>query len=638
MASSRRVTIAVLVGLGAFALYFSTLLPGFDFGDTPSFQVMAGSAAITPRDGYPLYFAFGSLFTWLTPDPAYALNLASAAAAAIGCGLTALLAFELSGSLLASITAAVAFGGSYTFWSQSVIAEVYALHIALVALTLLLLLHWEQRPGVGRLALFFAAYAAAFGNHLSMILLLPGCTLFLLLAAPGGWRRVVTPRIIVLAAGIAAVAAFQYWWNLRTLWLLAQPPSTLTEALRTFWFDVTKSDWRDTMVLEVPPSMTLERIRMYGFDLMQQFGWLFPAVAVVGFYRLARQHGTRAVLLGAAFAVNLIFALGYSVGDSHVFFLPSHLMIALLVAPGLVHLEHLVAGLIAATTSSTIVRTAARRLVLLLALAVAGVHLYREYPALDRSGDRRPQQLLDALAAGLTDRNAVLFTDLNWQVQNGLTYYAAKTRTNLAVAGLNDVLLYAPALFADNHAIDRDVVVTTRARDRLITSYGPLFAFDADERASAPRLSDIVQALAPGSRYVLCVLRPTRDFVIDGDDLTGALTALTNGHPPAVPSRDYVAVTGIAGEPVPAVVSGDRPFRHTAVVGGVAVDLRMESWLAFDTIRRMGFGQVVVGRQHTLVVERGVSFAAFEADGRPIQTAYSANIFAPQRRWRVVPQ
>ena len=38
---------------------------------------------------------------------------------------------------------------SYTFWSQAVIAEVYALHIALVALTLLLLLRWEQRPTIG---------------------------------------------------------------------------------------------------------------------------------------------------------------------------------------------------------------------------------------------------------------------------------------------------------------------------------------------------------------------------------------------------------------------------------------------------------------------------------------------------------
>ena len=42
----------------------------------------------------------------------------------------------------------------------------------------------------------------------------------------------------------------------------------------------------------------------------------------------------------------------------------------------------------------------------------------------------------------------------------------------------------------------------------------------------------------------------------------------------------------------------------------------MESWLASDTIRRMGFGHVIAARRHTLIVERGVSFAAFDERGR----------------------
>ena len=37
------------------------------------------------------------------------------------------------GSLLAAVAAALLFAGSYTFWSQAVIAEVYALHLLLVA-------------------------------------------------------------------------------------------------------------------------------------------------------------------------------------------------------------------------------------------------------------------------------------------------------------------------------------------------------------------------------------------------------------------------------------------------------------------------------------------------------------------------
>jgi hypothetical protein len=59
----------------------------------------------------------------------------------------------------------------------------------------------------------------------------------------------------------------------------------------------------------------------------------------------------------------------------------------------------------------------------------------------------------------------------------------------------------------------------------------------------------------------------------------------------------------------------------------------MDAWLAFDTIRRMGFGHVISERRHSLIVERGLSLVAFDADGRPSQIAYEANIFAPQRRY-----
>jgi hypothetical protein len=61
----------------------------------------------------------------------------------------------------------------------------------------------------------------------------------------------------------------------------------------------------------------------------------------------------------------------------------------------------------------------------------------------------------------------------------------------------------------------------------------------------------------------------------------------------------------------------------------------MESWLASDTIRRMGFGHVIAGRHHTLIVERGVSFVAFDEHGQPIRTGYASNIFAPQPRYLI---
>src|SRR5947209_4712299 len=214
----RGVLSALAVAFAAFALYRSALLPDFDLGDTGSLQTTVSSPYITPREAYPLYFALAKAFVRLTrKEPAAALNLASAVEAAVACGLMVLAGAELSGSIAAASAAALLFAVSYTFWSQAVIAEVYALHMVFTTLTLLLLLGWSKCPTMLRLALFFATYALAFGNHLSMILLLPGYTIFLLTAAPTDWRSMFTRRVILLAAICAIAGATQYAWNLRTL-------------------------------------------------------------------------------------------------------------------------------------------------------------------------------------------------------------------------------------------------------------------------------------------------------------------------------------------------------------------------------------------------------------------------------------
>jgi hypothetical protein len=83
------------------------------------------------------------------------------------------------------------------------------------------------------------------------------------------------------------------------------------------------------------------------------------------------------------------------------------------------------------------------------------------------------------------------------------------------------------------------------------------------------------------------------------------------------------------------VIGSNRPFRRSVDLDGVAVEIRMESWLAADTIRRMGFGHVIAAHHHTLIVERGVSFAVFDASGRSVRTAYASNIFAPEPRYLI---
>jgi hypothetical protein len=619
---------ALVAGL-ALLLYRSTLLPGFDFGDSASFQTMAGSIDLTPRDGYPLYYAVASVFAWLVGDPARAMNLASAVAAALACGLLVMVAFELSGSLPAAIAAALFFGGSYTFWSQSILAEVYALHILLVLLTLLLLLAWQRDPAFRRLSLFLAVYALAFGNHLSMILLAPAFVCFLVQAAPDGWRQLFRWQTVAVAAAFAAAGACQYLWNLRALWVAPVPPAGLLDGLATFWFDVTKSDWRETMVLQVPGVMAVERLKMYAFDVRQQFGSLPIVAAVAGAVYLWRVNRPRAFLLLLIWLVTVAFAFGYNVGDAYVFLLPSHLALALLMAPGIVAIGGLGGR---ARLQPTLVLGAGAAMI-----ALAGFRIYSEYPALDRSGDTRPTQTLQALTAGIDERNSVLLTDLNWQIQNGLTYFGNYVRPEVAYIRLPEVALYAPALIRDNFEIGRTVTATQRAADWLRAAYGPLYDVRPDSRAPGPGIAELTRDLPNGTRWVLCALRPTREFPLDVDDVRSAMSHLMGRNDLPIGLDDYAVAAGVVGQPVVLARTASTPFKVSVDLEGLRVDVRMDSWLAFDTIRRMGFGHVITGRTHALIVERGISFAALDERGRVLRSGYAAGIYAPQPRFLVSP-
>ena len=617
---------AASVAVAAFLLFHATLLPGLDFGDTPSFQVMGGDPHITPRDAYPLFFALAAPFVRATGDRAHAMNLASAVEGAAASGVAVLAAAELCGAVLPAAAAALLFAVSYTFWSQAIITEVYALHILLTALSLFLILRWERQPSLARLSAFFAVFALSFGDHLATVLLLPGYTVFLLISAPAGWRTMFAPRVVALAAFFAAIGALQYAWNLHSLWLAPTPPHSMSEALAKFWFDVTKQDWRQTMVASLPRQMAWERLRMYTFDVRQQFGVVGPALALAGIAVLWRISSRRGVLMALLYIANVVFALTYSVGDSHVFFLPSHLMIALLCAPAIVWLDRIGEP-----------KGPAYRLFTAAVLVFAAWTAYDNYPALDRSADTRPTDAMTALAAGIDDQDAVLLTDLDWQAENALNYFRRSVRPDLVVGYMPDLLDHVDRIISDNRAEMRQVVVTSRARADMQTRFGDRFSFSPDARVARPSVAELASLLPPGTRYVLSVLKPARGNTVDLTALARTLDLLgASRSATTLGSADYSVIAGTTGSRPQLAFASNDPFRRHVVLEGIGVDIRMESWLAFDTIRRMGFGQVVAGHHHTMIIERGVSFVAFASDGRPIQQGYAASVFAPEPRWAIV--
>ena len=235
--------------------------------------------------------------------------------------------------------------------------------------------------------------------------------------------------MLIMAVGIAALGALQYAWNFRGLWAELEPPATWTEAMAKFWFDVTKADWRETLVMTVSETGLQHRPAMYWFDLRQQFG-------VPG----DRARRTRLLLscCGAGrvapfsscslYAANLAFAWTYNVGDAYIFFLPSHYVVALSAGAGIAAVTAL-----CARVSTRTVATAAGALILVYP-AWRG---YDTLPAVDRSWDRRAEQLLDEITGNgefpARSQDAVYGLDTNWQVQNAVEYYMRERKPGVPV-------------------------------------------------------------------------------------------------------------------------------------------------------------------------------------------------------------
>jgi hypothetical protein len=587
-----------------------------DLGDSAAFQTDAGTRVITPRQGYPLYFALMQAATAAVPgNPARAANLLSVVCGALAAGVLTLLVNRLTRSIVAAMFAGLLFAGSYTFWSQSVTAEVYALHIVFISLTLIAFHGWAAKPSPARLAVAFAVYAVGFGNHLSMILLAPALVWFMALAHPRGWRGLYARDTIVLAVAIATLGATQYLWNLAGM--LAQPDvPTVGELFPAFWFDVTKTDWRETMMLGTPPVMYSDRLAMYMFDLRQQFGAAGIVLAALGMVSLARRSRRDGVLVGMVFAVNWLFAFTYNVGDIHVFFLPSHLMLAV------------AAGCSVAVVEAWMPRRVAAVAVAVAALPYPAWRIYDTWPAVDRSRDRRAEQVLATLTRDLAPDRAILAADFNWQLQNGLSYFGAHEKPDLQYFRTADRLFGFPLLVDAN--ADRQIFLSTEAQRRIASAFGSLYTIDMD--VGAERLAEAARDLPAGTAYVLCVLTPYRDRPIESaslDELLATLGASSVG----APSQDgYSVIAGVKGTAPQLFRSTARPFRTSLTLNGRRLVIRMDSWLAYDTIRRAGFGHVIADHQHALAIERGLSFVAWPP-GAPTLTAYESSLYAPQPRY-----
>ncbi|MDP2644535.1 MAG: DUF2723 domain-containing protein, partial [Desulfobacterales bacterium] len=174
-----------VVFLIPFGGYLFTLSPSVYVGDSGEFIAAAFSLGIAHNPGYPLYALAGKLFA-LIPlgNIAFRLNLMSAFFGAMAVWITFQIICRLTRSQSAAVPAALLFAFSATLWSQTGMAEVYALHMFLVALLVRLLVGWHETGSFARLVLFAFVVGLSFGNHMQTVMLAPAMLFFVIRTDP----------------------------------------------------------------------------------------------------------------------------------------------------------------------------------------------------------------------------------------------------------------------------------------------------------------------------------------------------------------------------------------------------------------------------------------------------------------------
>jgi len=321
-----------VLGLTTFALYARTLLPSLGQADTFEFQVIIPRLGVAHPTGYPLYILLGKLFTLLPlGNVAWRVNVASAVCATAAVLVVYAILLRLTSRWLPAFLAALAFAFSATFWSQAIIAEVYALHNLLAAVILWLLLKTSKvarkppRSAARRWQIVFFLIGLSFTNHLTTALLLPAVALGLL------WERPQLRLKDWLIAGELLLLGLSLYLFIPLRWPALNHGEWMT--LRGFISYVTGGQFHAALRLDGWRDPT--RWAIVGRLMREPFGWIGLGLAAIGVTRLALRQRRALALTGATFLAFALYGLSYYVPDVSVFLLPTHLILALWIGAGI---------------------------------------------------------------------------------------------------------------------------------------------------------------------------------------------------------------------------------------------------------------------------------------------------------------
>ncbi len=324
-----------------FIIYLLTVAPTIGSEDSGELIAAAHSLGIPHPPGYPLWTSFAKLFS-LIPFGSipFRCNLLSVFFAALAMPVIYKILVHLTEHRVISASCVLIFAFSPMMWSQTVITEVYSLHVLLYSIMIDRFLLWIDKQKKEDFILFCFFFGLSLSNHHLSLSILPSVVLVILLLQP---KMIIEKNTLTAAVLLFFLGLGLYLYlPIRSIQNPAMDWGN-PENIENFINHVSRKQYGISKTRNVPRiSLFKERLEFVFLWLREQFPVPLLLIGCIGIYFSFLKKRINALFLLLGYFVGSLvlgFILNFKIEylqlmDVSVFFLTSYIFFILFIGVG----------------------------------------------------------------------------------------------------------------------------------------------------------------------------------------------------------------------------------------------------------------------------------------------------------------
>lgn len=321
--------IPFIIFIISLIVYILTLSPTVSYIDSGELAAAVATLGICHPTGYPLFTMLGHIWTFLPISSSiiYELNLLSAVLIALASSFVYLISFYLLtktniteiSNIIVSSSVALTFSFAETIWQQATSIEVYPLQILLYSAIIYFIIRAKYEDNFKLWLISALLTGLAFTNHMTTILIIPGCIYLFFKKMGKGFEFDSNKRkqFLYLLAFIMICSLIYLYLPIRSASLPVINWGWVHRDFDKFLYHVQGKQYQLWMF---SGEQLDDNILRYFSILPYQFAFVGLIFIIIGIYKLYKISSTITIFIIINIISNVIYAINYSIHDIDSYF------------------------------------------------------------------------------------------------------------------------------------------------------------------------------------------------------------------------------------------------------------------------------------------------------------------------------